>query len=319
MNKITHAALAVLLGAAVYGCDEKKPAPAQPVARQASSDSGGATMAAQPARGSCPPTLTAPARADGAPVDDVIGIRPGQSYDDVAAILACHKETPMIQTVDRWRNDLQTFGIPTRQAVRATDGQECNGQEIFRSMSSVSDTGGCPSDGSFKVVKNTTDQIYVVFTGLQGKEIAGAVWRSRRFPEAERPTADSLKQSLAEKYGQPHQVSQDQWGTNLVWLYDTAGRPMSESNPGFRQCNSVFPKFQSGHSWSPACGLTIRALIEPVRTNDLLVNQFHIVAMHQQQFFEAGERFAQELVTENERVKKEQAQHSNTKVGEKDL
>jgi len=319
MNRIKEAAFVVFLVLAAQGCTGEKDASETVVARGNLPAAAGVTPADEAAASACPPRLTSPARTAEAPVDDVLGVRPGQTYDDVMAILACHPETPLLQTVDRWSSNIQTFGIPTRQAVRASDGRECDGQEILRGMGSMGGTRDeCASDGSFKVVKDVTDQVYVVFTGLHGKEIAGAVWRARKFPEAERPTVESVRGALAEKYGQPRQVTEDRWGTTLYWVYDALGRPMSESNPAFMQCNSIGPKFQFGHSWSAACGLTIKALIEPVQTNELLVGQLHIAVMNQQQFFEAGERFSQELAAENERIKREQA-GSGASVGAKDL
>lgn len=267
----------------------------------------------------CPAEVTSAPRPEGTPVDDIVGIRPGMSYDDVIGILACRDDVPLIETAEKW-NIQQTHGFPLRQVVRASNGTPCSGQEIVRAMSSSNVT--CDDGGyRFKAVKNITQEFDVVFTGMPGKEAVGAFWRRNTFAEGEQPAVESLMQSLNQKYGEPHVTEKDRQGrTNLSWQYDLLGRPMSNASRNFNQCrNSVSASFAAGHGWSSACGLTIKVTIAPVYGNDLLAREMNMGIMHQKNFYDAGKTFEQELAAANEARKSEAAAEAAKKGVSPDL
>lgn len=268
----------------------------------------------------CPPKLTTGQRADGAPVDDIVGIRPGMSFDDVTWVLECRGDVPVLETAAKW-NIKQDYGYPIRQLIRATNGVPCTSQEILADMRSMGDAK-CDGGGySFKSLKDITQQVAVVFTGMPNDEVARAVWRRNVFVTGENPTVESLSGSLAEKYGAPHNTETDRRGvTHFTWQYDLLGRPMSQATPAFRTCsNSVNANFNAGHGWSSACGLTVKASIKPVQGNELLAGELNIGVMHQKDFYEAGTQFERDLMAANEQRKREQAEEAAQQGAAPDL
>lgn len=253
----------------------------------------------------CPPEPSVPPRADGAPTDDILDLRPGMSFDDVVAISRCRDPKLRVDVDDRWHVS-DTHGIKTRQIVRVSDGEECSGQDIVADMRNSSDI--C-SGGDFKAVKNATDQIFVAFNGVPEKEVAGAIWRSRTFAKDERPTVADLQKSLAEKYGEPHETRERNSELELAWTYDPLGRRMSKSNPALQDCRfSVSASYAGRHRWSADCGLTINARIDLDRQNPLLADALHVAVMQQKEFIEGTERFEADLRTESRRQNEMEAE-----------
>ncbi|GAB4142432.1 MAG: hypothetical protein Tsb0016_10740 [Sphingomonadales bacterium] len=291
---------------------------------QANGASGQATTAevadASKAKRKCPPKVTTGQRAEGAPVDDIAGIRIGMSFDDVTWVLECRGDVPLIETAAKW-NIQQDYGFPIRQLVRATDGVPCTSQEILADMRSMGD-GKCDNGGySFKSLKDIGQQFAIVFTGMPGDEVAGAVWRRNGFTQGENPTVESLSQSLAQKYGAPHDTETDRRGvTTLTWQYDLLGRPMSKATPAYRSCAQSFnPNFNAGQRWSSSCGLSLKAAITPVPGNELLAKQLDVGVMHQKQFYDAGQQFEAALAAANEQRKREQAEEAASQGAAPDL
>jgi hypothetical protein len=256
----------------------------------------------------CPAKVTTGVRPEGAPVDDIVGIRSGMSFDDVSWLLECRDDVPIINVADKWTIK-QNYDVPTRQIIRASDGGLCSGQDIARDMGSMS-SKTCDDGGyKFKPVKNITQQIIVAFNGMPGEEKAGAVWRRNSFPEGESPAIDTLVQSLSGKYGAPHVTEKDRRGiTNLVWIYDLLGRPMPKSSRDWGNCNlSINASFAQSQRWSAGCGLTIKAAIAPTYGNELLAREMSMGIMHQKNFYEEGEAFERALQVAYEARKKDEA------------
>lgn len=265
------------------------------------------------ARRACPPDLSIAPRAARKPVDDILGLRPGMTYEDVTALLDCREPRPQLEVEERWHVS-DTHGVDTRQVLRASNGEACTGREIFESSSMGRGDGKCTTVSGFKHLKNVSDSIYVAFNGLPGAEIAGAVWRTREFEKDSRPTVASIRHSLVEKYGEPHDSRPGRFEEKLSWSYDARDRRMSDSNPSVRSCRySVAASFVGYHSWSEACGLTINALVEQDRSNPLLAEKLHIVVMRQNEFFRAGQQFKEDLAMEKKRRDQAEAAAADAK------
>ncbi|QIB66701.1 hypothetical protein [Kineobactrum salinum] len=268
----------------------------------------------------CPPVLSTPAPAAGQAVDDIVGVRPGQSFDDVHARLGCREEGYTLEVASRWVIR-DTGDLPTRQVLRATNGVACSGQEIARDMGSIAGNQRCIggfSGSNFRAVRDATDEVYVGFTGMFGQEIAGAVWRSRSYPEDARPSVDKLEQALIDKYGEPshrEEMRLHNWGMrkgdiSLNWVYDLRGRRVSAENPQYQQCLTISPAFSGTHRWSGSCGTVVRAGIAKYHGNDLLVDRFDIGVMDQKAFYEGGERFKAELAAALEQQRQDAAREA---------
>lgn len=268
-----------------------------------------ATAAATTTARKCPAKVTSAARPEGAPVDDIVGIRPGMSFDDVSWVLECRDDVPIINVADKWVIK-QNYDIPTRQIIRASDGTPCSGQDIVRDMSAMG-SKACDDGGyKFKALKDITQQIIVVFNGMPNEEKVGAVWRRNSFPEGAGPTIDSVAQSLGAKYGEPHVSEKDRRGvTNLVWMFDLLGRPMSKSSGDWNNCVnvSINASFANAQRWSAGCGLTIKAALAPAYGNELLVREMNMGLMHQKNFYDEGQQFEQALQAAYDARKQEEA------------
>jgi len=301
--------VAALFLVACGGSEEEAPS--------AESENGGAKPAQQQAAATspkaprkCPAKVTTGIRPDGAPVDDIVGIRPGMSFEDAEWVLACRDDVPIINVADKWTIK-QNYDIPTRQLIRASDGVLCSGQDIARDMGSMGSSKTCDDGGyKFKPVKNSTQQIIVALNGMPGEEKVGAIWRRNAFPEGESPAIEALIKSLGEKYGPPHTSSKDRRGvTNLVWVYDLLNRPMSQSSRDWGNCAnvSISASFAAAQRWSAGCGLTVKAAIAPVYGNELLAREMNMGVMHQKNFYEEGEQFMQALQAAHEARKQDEA------------
>jgi hypothetical protein len=313
---ITRGMLAAAMVLAAVGCgsgDDAAPGGADAAAAPApTAGAEGATAAranqaaaAQPAAVTdsrrCPPELTTPDRAEGAPVDDILGVRPGQTFDEVEGILACRDEGYRVETGSVWtvRN---TGGLPTRQLLRASNGTPCSGQDIARSMRSMQGSGECtggPQGSGLAMIRDATDEVFVAFTGMYGQEVAGGVWRSRDYEADAKPTAESLQQALIAKYGEPsvnetlarNQMPLRAGDIAMTWVYDLRGRRLNSENPMYRRCNIVNHRFFGSHRWSAECGLVVTAGIRKDPRNNLLADTLTIGIMNQKAFYDGGQAF----------------------------
>lgn len=251
----------------------------------------------------CPPDGSPGTRPAGEPVDDVIGIRPGMAFDEVLAILACRDGMTQVKVAEIFVVG-ETFGIPTRQLLRVADGEPCTRRDLQDDYGWVEKI--CWSARNrFEPLKDATDQFVVAFTGVEGEEIVGAVWRRTRFAEDARPTVSSLKEGLKEKYGEPSIDRMKQSLTpdthELAWIYLPEGQ-MSGSDWNYfdvphlnRSCfRTVNPEISRPQEFSHRCGLTIRAEVRQ-SGNPQIAESMEVVIADQREFVDATRAFEAEL------------------------
>lgn len=275
-----------------------------------------AAQARRPRR-ECPPQLSAAATRQSGPVDDIVGLRPGMSYDDVLAVLECRDELTTFQTAETWSIQ-QNYGFPTRQLLRATNGIACTDAE--RSTRAGQSAVACDTGGDrFDALKNITEEFIVLFTGMPGEEIARAVWRRSVFPEDGYPANASLVEALTEKYGAPllqesemtHYNAAPRPGSALTisWVYDLQGRmfPRDKAVTFRLDCtNGMKPWFGAQHSWNSGCGLTIRAELMAVQGSRLMASAMDVVVVDQAALFAASREFEARLAAAyEEKARKE--------------
>jgi hypothetical protein len=245
-------------------------------------------------RRTCPHTAATAPRAPGAPVADVAGVRPGMSFEDAEGVIEC-QGIYNFDVKERWARNNQ--GLPTRQLLRAADGDVCPAE--LR----VKGGAGCEDGGyRFAPLKDVTQQFIVAFAGMPGAERAGVIWRRTVFPEGKHPTVSSLAEALTEKYGAPHmQATQENYyslghrrGTTVYsWVFDPSNRPIASGDSARRaRCvNGPRPTLQNQMSWNSSCGLTVRAEIVPTAPGALLARELNVVVMDQRRFDEEVKRF----------------------------
>lgn len=272
-----------------------------------------------PLRDDCPPRLVAAPRSADAPVDDIVGLRPGMAYDDILALLECRDDIRSVQSAPLWSAS-QNYGIPTRQLLRASDGIPCSDAEIG-ARSANCDSGG----GRFEPLRGITREYIVSFTGMPRQEVARAIWRRVLYTEDDTQAASVLTQSLSEKYGVPQlQATGDHLrinnvragATNLIWLYSRDGKPtpppagqFTSAALNYETCiNGPQPQFATQHGWNSGCNLTIRAEILPRDGNRLLARELNMVVMNQRDLYHGGQQFEQALkIVSEDRLREQSA------------
>lgn len=263
-------------------------------------------------REDCPPQGAAEAQSDG-PVDDLVGLRPGMAYDDILALLECRDDIRSVQSAALWSAS-QNYGIPTRQLLRASDGIPCSEAEA-----------GCDSGGGrFEPLRDITREYIVAFTGMPEQETARAIWRRARYAVDDSQAVSVLTESLVEKYGSPQlqangahlRIEKVRSGaTNLIWIYDRESRPVgppagqfTSAALNYETCiNGPQPQFDTRHSWSSGCNLTIRAELLPQDGNRLLARELNMVVMNQADLYHGGQQFEHALRIVSEEQLREQS------------
>ena len=265
---------------------------------QSSTPASAATAPAKP-KLNCKRAMAKVAAAPSAPVTDILGLYPGQTYADAETILACRDDIVRVQSASGFAR-INAHGFMHREILRASDGDMCTEEDLYTrrrmNLDAIGKDGICGSRGyefSGDFRKNVTDIIHVIMTGTQGNEQVQAVWRSRFFAEGGQPTVASIRDLIVSKYGEPMETQTSTnyltRGEKLIWAYDTRGRPLSRSHPNRQRCLQTSPRFGRHHSWHPDCGITVSVRIAPALQNPLLVEELHATAMDQAGLYQGGE------------------------------
>lgn len=157
--------------------------------------------AAKEARGdiSCPAKIKTAERAATDPVDDVLGVRPGMTYEETRNLILCSNDA-LFEKPHSVVYSLDTYG-----------------QEI---------------KGGFEANYPNGSTYWTVHTmGMPGEERALSVYRTETLKEGSEITVAALKESFIKKYGVPSAQ-----GDTLKWAYDTRGRLITETSPLYSQC-----------------------------------------------------------------------------------
>jgi len=277
----TRLVLCSLLLVASFGCgtDDDDIGLPDPSSGRGEEDLASAEDVAEQARGDvdCPAEIDSPDRAEGAPVDDVVGVRPGLTYDEALNAVLCSHEM-LVATQDTRGFNIQTYGATLRQGFSARFAEaEKSSQQIMKEM----------QDGFIARSGNavTQDMLpgqskwYVATMGLPEQERVISVAREEWFAEGKNPTRDAVAQALIEKYGTP---SRDQTTSQRLiwWIYDPRGRLATETSPLYTQCAGVSDP-DGGTNFSPDCGLVVHAQIIPLPTNPDLAQYLQVGAIDQ--------------------------------------
>lgn len=230
----------------------------------------------------CPARPAAAARPAGAPVDDVVGVRPGLPYDQAVDIVLCTHDLLVVR--DARRNfQIQTHGQKLRQGFAATFARERvqrTSQQILRDMQDSAMARG--SNRAVRDVNPGEAKWYVATMGLPGQERVISAAREEWFAAGSQPTATSVEQALTGKYGPPtHRVQPAAHSARyLTWAYDLRQRPITEASPLHQQCQANADP-DVGNSFSPDCGIIVSAAINPLRENPDLAESLQVAVMDQ--------------------------------------
>ena len=282
----------------------------------AAAATGNATAAqvADEARGKlkCPAKPRTPARAAGAPVDDVVGVRPGMTHDEAVGVVLCTHE--LLVTADAGRNfRIQTHGQKLRQGFVATFARERvqrTSQQILRDMQD-----GAMARANNRVVRDVNPgeaKWYVATMGLPGQEKVISAAREEWFEAGRQPTAASVEQALTSKYGPPthkiHPASPNP--RHLTWAYDLRQRPITEASPLHQQCQATADP-DVGNNFSPDCGIVVAATISPLRDNPELAEYLQVAVLDQAGGYQAIADTEQALQQQEAQRRKEEVEQAS--------
>ncbi len=271
---------------ALVACDKPNESrPAAPAAKAKPAGQGAATaeQVAKEARAdvSCPAKNKSAPRASGAPVDDVIGVRPGMSYDDALNQVLCSHDLLVMQLDITRSFNIKTYGQKPRHGFGARFAEPRVEWSAKRAkMESVDDIVARSGNAARYDMKPGQAMWYVGTMGLPGQERVINVAREERFEAGASPTITSIEQALLKKYGPPTKQQNNQGQRYITWSYDPAGRLVTQGAPLFNRCSgNASPN--GGVNLSPDCGTVVTAIAMPLRENPELAVSLQVGVVDQ--------------------------------------
>jgi hypothetical protein len=242
----------------------------------------------------CPPKLTTPPRTVGTPVDDILGVRPGLTYEEAANLVLCSHELLVLNPGAGRRLEMQTYGQQIRTGFSAGFAKarvQKTPDQIMREMSDAA-----IARGTNRVVRDMLpgqSKWYVGTVGVPGGERVINVAREEWFEVGKLPTVASVQAALARKYGTPTGTDRASGYLSLRWNYDPQGQP-HDALP----CAAGTPDPDGATSYSQACRLSVKAWIFPPRDNPDLAEFMQVKVTDENGGYErilATERALQQL------------------------
>jgi hypothetical protein len=281
--------LALAAAAALVACGSSESggnvagASTKPSAARASNVSATAEEVAEEAREDldCPARVKTPARDAKAPVDDVVGVRPGMTFEEAANVVMCTHDLMVINADNSRGFQIQTYGQTIRQGFTARFAEprvEKTSRDYMREMSEdfVARSGNAVRQD----MKPGQSKWYVATMGLPGQERVISASREEWFAEGRNPTLASVEQAFIKKYGTPSRVQKAAGQLFFTWVHDTFGRPASETSPIMMRCaGSADP--DGGVNLNPDCGLVVAAAAYPLRENPALAQYIQVGVVDQ--------------------------------------
>lgn len=266
-------------------------APSDAARPSASSPSGDASAeaVAEEARGKvrCPARIETPERLKNAPVGDVVGVRPGMTFDEAANVVLCTHELMVVSADTGRRFNIQTYGQTIRQGFSARLAEPRVQKSSQQIMKEMQDNFMARSNNAVRDdMKPGQTKWYVSTMGVPGAERVIAAAREEWFEEGRNPTLANVEQALRKKYGTPT-LSQNRNGRiSFAWAYDPLGRPITETSPLYHRCRGMADP-DGGTHFSPDCGIVVAAEIVPTRENPGLARYLQVGTMDQAGGYEA--------------------------------
>lgn len=262
----------VLTSGGLAACGKPDDAPPKAAVAKAKPAGQGTATAEQVAKDArsdvkCPAKITSPARATGAPVDDVLGVRPGMGHDEALNAVLCTHDLLLMQTDITRGFNLKTYGQKLRHGFGARFAEPRVEWTAKRAQAESLDqmlarSGNAARDD----MKPGQTRWYVGTMGLPGQERVINVAREERFDTGASPTIASIEQALLKKYGPATKQQNNNGQRYITWSYDLTGRLVTPGAPLFNRCGgNASPN--GGVSLSPDCGTVVTAIVAPLRDN----------------------------------------------------
>jgi hypothetical protein len=226
------------------------------------------------------PARASEERPSGSPVDDVVGVRPGMSWDEAANFAMCDNPLMVVTESTSRGYNINTYGLHVRQGFEARFAEPRvvkTSQQIMKDMQDEAMRRG--GNAYVAPLQPGQARYYVSTMGLPGREQVMAVAREEYFPANGLPTLESVKQALIGKYGEPSETNSNGTVTYLWWEYEPGGAKITSNSPGHASCRvNVSP--DAGTTLTDACGLEIGALITGARDNPGLAHSLAVTSQN---------------------------------------
>lgn len=275
------------LALALAACGGSQPteAPVERALKQDEGPSGAMTAWGKKLEIDCPSGSDIPRRPDGAPVDDIRGLRLGVTAERAIRFAQCPDgdEVDSVTeegTLAQYRRD--QAGLKIRTSASVATGQHRSrwrNRDVF-------------NEDLSKVLERTTAVWRFQMDGMPGQEKLYAMWLDQPFAEGERPTIESQVAALKAKYGEPN-YTDDRGG--LFWLHLPDGKPIPQFDRQLLQnCSRSIGATNQSMQWGPDCGLVVAAEVRPSR-NPLQAASVHVAIFDPAKLWDYQEnRFAAE-------------------------
>lgn len=235
----------------------------------------------------CPADIKTPAREASAPVDDVVGVRPGLTWEEAANLVMCTNDLMVVKADSTRGFQMQTYGQSIRQGFNARFAEprvEKSSKQIMQEMQNEAMARG--ANAVRQDMQPGQSKWYVGTMGMPSQERVINAAREEWFAEGRNPTMASVEQALIAKYGKPTANQKSPGQTNLYWSYDPLGRLITETSPLFNQCRGRADP-NGGVNLSPDCGVTVAALLVPTTENPDLAKWLQVGTANQAAGYEA--------------------------------
>ncbi len=277
-------------------------------AKPASSGNASAEEVAEEARGDvdCPAEVKTPAPA-GAPVADVVGVRPGMTYEEAANVVMCTHDLMVVTDGGAGGFNIQTYGQQLRQGFSARLAEprvQKTGKQIMQEMQ---DDMMARSGNAVRYDLKPGQSKWTVTTmGMPGAEKVIGAGREEWFPEGKNPTMASVADALIKKYG-PATFDHDNPGQRFMrWIYDPLGRRATETSPLYNSCAGT--GVSGAVNLSPDCGIVVEAHLTPMPDNPALARSMDVGVVDQANGYQ--------LVTATEQALEQAEQQKRSKAVE---
>ncbi|HWU78392.1 MAG TPA: hypothetical protein VN043_17985 [Rhodanobacter sp.] len=270
-----HLLIIALAGGALVACSGDKHAGqgsnrAHPSHAVPATDNASAEQVAAEARGDVHCPAAVPANPPGTPVSDIVGVRPGMTYEQAANAVMCSNPL-LVVTAETGRGfQMHTYGQTIRQGFDARFAEprvHKTGRQIVQEMEREATARGM--NAVRQDMKPGQSKWFVSTMGMPGQERVIGAAREQWFAEAHNPTMDSVEQALIAKYGTPTQKMDHGSYRQLRWAYDPRGRLITETSPLYNNCSGVADP-DGGMNLSADCGVIVEAMIQSLRSNPAL-------------------------------------------------
>jgi hypothetical protein len=280
ITRLSHPLLIAIAAALIVGCGSDKNSgsakqaaskPAQSANRNDKAAKGDMTAeeVAEEIRGKvkCPAKTKLPKRAANMPVDDVVGVRVGMSYEEAANAVMCTHELLVVSDAGNRGFRIETFGTKLRQGFVASYAkprvtQHKTSRDYMREWQEQS----IARASNRATPREPGARWFVATMGLPEQEQVISVYRNELYEPERAPALDSVRAALLEKYGTPTMQRDHGTGPSIRWAYDTRGRLITETSPLFHTCKGA-PHIDAGTQTSPDCGIVTEALIRRAQDN----------------------------------------------------